>query len=102
MSVTTTSKKGAAGSAGAGADGAASSAGRAAAAPSGQDESAAASRAAQPGLAAFVGTGPGSTELLTVRAAGLLGRADLVFAGAEVADRVRHLLPATATVRDPG
>ena len=65
-----------------------------------QDGAAAAKRAAQPGLAAFVGTGPGSAELLTVRAAGLLGRADLVFATAEVADRVRHLLPAGAQVRD--
>jgi uroporphyrinogen III methyltransferase/synthase len=65
-----------------------------------QDGAAAANRAAQPGLAAFVGTGPGSAELLTVRAAGLLGRADLVFATAEVADRVRHLLPAGAQVRD--
>jgi len=65
-----------------------------------QDGAAAANRAAQPGLAAFVGTGPGSAELLTVRAAGLLGQADLVFATAEVADRVRHLLPAGAQVRD--
>ena len=64
------------------------------------DGAAAAKRAAQPGLAAFVGTGPGSAELLTVRAAGLLGRADLVFATGEVADRVRHLLPAGAQVRD--
>ncbi len=65
-----------------------------------QDGAAAAKRAAQPGLAAFVGTGPGSAELLTVRAAGLLSRADLVFATAEVADRVRHLLPAGVQVRD--
>lgn len=65
-----------------------------------QDGAAEAKRAAQPGLAAFVGTGPGSAELLTVRAAGLLSRADLVFATAEVADRVRHLLPAGAQVRD--
>jgi uroporphyrinogen III methyltransferase/synthase len=69
-------------------------------APSDQDGSAAASRAAQPGLAAFVGTGPGNAELLTVRAAGLLSRADLLFASAEVTARVRHLLPATADLRD--
>jgi uroporphyrinogen III methyltransferase/synthase len=65
-----------------------------------QDGAAAAKRAAQPGLAAFVGTGPGSAELLTVRAAGLLSRADLLFASAEVTDRVRHLLPATADLHD--
>ena len=68
--------------------------------PSDQDGSVAASRAAQPGLAAFVGTGPGSAELLTVRAAELLSRADLLFASAEVTGRVRHLLPATADLRD--
>ena len=58
--------------------------------------------AAQPGLAAFVGTGPGSAELLTVRAAGLLGRADLVFAAAEVAGRLRHLLPCRCAGPRPG
>ena len=65
-----------------------------------EQDPAAAKRAAQPGLAAFVGTGPGSPELLTVRAAGLLGRADLMFASAEVCDRVRHLLPPAADLRD--
>jgi len=65
-----------------------------------EQDPAAQKRAAQPGLAAFVGTGPGSPELLTVRAACLLGRADLMFASAEVTDRVRHLLPATADLRD--
>ena len=65
-----------------------------------EQDPAAARRAAQPGLAAFVGTGPGSPELLTVRAAGLLGRADLMFASAEVRDRVRHLLPPAADLRD--
>ena len=65
-----------------------------------EQDPAAQKRAAQPGLAAFVGTGPGSPELLTVRAADLLGRADLMFASAEVTDRVRHLLPATADLRD--
>ena len=64
-----------------------------------EPDPAAQKRAAQPGLAAFVGTGPGSPELLTVRAAGLLGRADLMFASAEVTDRVRHLLPAAADLR---
>jgi uroporphyrinogen III methyltransferase/synthase len=68
--------------------------------PSDQDGPVAASRAAQPGLAAFVGTGPGSAELLTVRAAELLSRADLLYASAEVTRRVRHLLPATADLHD--
>ncbi len=89
MTVTSTSKKDTPGSEGTGSARAGLSAG-----------SAAASRAAQPGLAAFVGTGPGSAELLTVRAAGLLSRADLLFASAEVTDRVRHLLPATADLHD--
>ncbi len=89
MTVTSTSKKDTPGSEGTGSARAGLSAG-----------SAAASRAAQPGLAAFVGTGPGSAELLTVRAAGLLSGADLLFASAEVTDRVRHLLPATADLRD--
>ncbi len=86
MSVTSTSKKDTAGSPSTG--------------PADQDGSAAAKRAAQPGLAAFVGTGPGNPELLTVRAAGLLSRADLLFASAEVTDRVRYLLPAAADLRD--
>ena len=91
MTVTSTSKKDTPGSEGTGS---------ARTRLSDRDGSAAASRAAQPGLAAFVGTGPGSAELLTVRAAGLLSRVDLLFASAEVIDRVRHLLPATAGVRD--
>ncbi len=56
--------------------------------------------AGQPGLVAFVGTGPGSAELLTVRAAELLGRADLVTGSPEVIEQVRHLLPAAADIRD--
>ena len=47
-----------------------------------------------------MGTGPGSTELLTVRAAELLGRADLVVGRPEVIELLRHLLPAAADVRD--
>jgi len=89
VTVTSTSKKDTPGSEGTGSARAGLSA-----------RSAAASRAAQPGLAAFVGTGPGSAELLTVRAAGLLSRADLLFASAEVTDRVRHLLSATADLHD--
>jgi uroporphyrinogen III methyltransferase / synthase len=98
VTVTSTSKKDMAGSASTGS----ASTGSASTGPSGQDAPAAASRAAQPGLAAFVGTGPGSAELLTVRAAGLLSRADLLFARAEVTDRVRHLLPAAVDLHDLG
>jgi uroporphyrinogen III methyltransferase / synthase len=60
----------------------------------------AAGHPAQPGMVAFVGTGPGGAELLTVRAAGLIGRADLVAGAAEVIDGIRDLIPAGAEVRD--
>src|SRR6185437_3217971 len=56
--------------------------------------------ASQPGLVALVGTGPGNPELLAVRAAGLLGRADLVVADPELAGPLSHLMPASAEVRD--
>ena len=65
-----------------------------------KQDTAQAGHAGQPGLVAFVGTGPGSTELLTVRAAELLGRADLVAGRPEVIEQVRGLLPAGADIRD--
>ena len=60
----------------------------------------AAGHPAQPGMVAFAGIGPGGPELLTVRAAYLIGRADLVAGQPEVVDGVRDLIPAGAEVRD--
>jgi uroporphyrinogen III methyltransferase / synthase len=53
-----------------------------------------------PGSVAFVGAGPGDENLLTVRAAALLGRADLVVAPQWVGDRLGHLLKPGATLAD--
>jgi uroporphyrinogen III methyltransferase/synthase len=56
--------------------------------------------AAKSGLVAFVGAGPGNEGLLTVRAAELLGQADLVVGSPELTDRLRHLLRADAVISD--
>src|ERR1700752_3479172 len=53
-----------------------------------------------PGWVAFVGTGPGDENLLTVRAAALIGRADLVVAPQWVGERLGHLLKPGATLAD--
>jgi uroporphyrinogen III methyltransferase/synthase len=57
---------------------------------------------ARPGRVAFTGTGPGDTGLLTLRAAELLGQADMVIGSADLTRRVAHLLPEAATVIEAG
>ncbi len=52
------------------------------------------------GLVALVGVGPGDEGLMTVRAAALLARADLVVAASWVSERIAHLLGPEATVMD--
>jgi uroporphyrinogen III methyltransferase/synthase len=54
------------------------------------------------GWVAFVGTGPGDASLLTVRAADLIGRADVVMAGPEVTESVRHLISGEASLIEVG
>jgi uroporphyrinogen III methyltransferase/synthase len=63
---------------------------------------AAGTAASRPGLVAFTGTGPGDTGLLTLRAAELLGQADMVVGSAELTRRVAHLVPGTAAVIETG
>lgn len=53
------------------------------------------------GWVAFVGAGPGDDGLLTLRGARLLNAAGLIVADAEVAERLRHVLPADASVAEP-
>ncbi|HWG64483.1 MAG TPA: bifunctional uroporphyrinogen-III C-methyltransferase/uroporphyrinogen-III synthase [Streptosporangiaceae bacterium] len=52
------------------------------------------------GLAAFVGTGPGNEELLTVRAAELLSRADLVVGSPELTQQFARMIRPGAQIQD--
>jgi uroporphyrinogen III methyltransferase/synthase len=56
--------------------------------------------APRPGLVAFVGAGPGSEDLLTLRAAELLRSADLIVGPPWLTARLAHLLPEDASVID--
>jgi len=56
----------------------------------------------RPGLVAFTGTGPGDTALLTLRAAELIGHADMVVGSAQLTSRVAHLVPGAAAVIEAG
>jgi uroporphyrinogen III methyltransferase / synthase len=68
----------------------------------GNGQAAEAAAPSRPGLVAFTGTGPGDTGLLTLRAAELIGQADMVVGSAELTARVAHLVPEAAAVIEAG
>jgi uroporphyrinogen III methyltransferase / synthase len=59
-------------------------------------------KATPAGWVALVGTGPGDEDLLTLRAADMLARADLAVAGAEHAEKLRPRLRPEAEIVEPG
>src|SRR5207237_8786191 len=67
-----------------------------------KDQPAGTAAPSRPGLLAFTGTGPGDTGLLTLRAAELIGQADMVVGSAQLTSRVAHLVPETADVIETG
>jgi uroporphyrinogen III methyltransferase/synthase len=66
------------------------------------DQAAETAAPSRPGLVAFTGTGPGDTGLLTLRAAELIGQADMVVGSAQLTARVAHLVPGAAAVIKAG
>src|SRR6266480_4646762 len=66
------------------------------------DQPAGTAAPSRPGLLAFTGTCPGDTGLLTLRAAELIGQADMVVGSAQLTSRVAHLVPETADVIETG
>jgi len=66
------------------------------------DQPAGTAAPSRPGLLAFTGIGPGDTGLLTLRAAELIGQADMVVGSAQLTSRVAHLVPETADVIETG
>jgi uroporphyrinogen III methyltransferase / synthase len=56
----------------------------------------------RPGLVAFTGPGPVDSGLLTLRAAELIGQADMVVGSAQLTARVAHLVPEAAAVIEAG
>ncbi len=73
---------------------------QAAAARAAAGSRAAGKQSAPTGMVAFAGAGPGDAGLLTVRAAQLLERADLVVGAPEVTSRIAAAIGAQATVTD--
>jgi uroporphyrinogen III methyltransferase / synthase len=68
----------------------------------GNGQAAEAAVPSRPGLVAFTGTGPGDAGLLTLRAAELIGEADMVVGSPQLTARVAHLVRGAAAVIETG